>query len=233
MMDRGSVERGAQRCHQSVRARVGTIPAHGTPRYAGAPRTAGMVPRRGPRVRPGRCAPRTRRDGPAAIIYVERNYGCSPHPRGCSHVPAGPAQDEEALPSPAGMVPRRRTRRGSSAGVSRTCGDGSGLRLARGGAGGGESDGRSVRVGERGVIPAPAGMVPSGVFTIGTSRGAPRTRGDSPTAPPVRGPPAPSIRTLGSPARQSRLFGLRCPARGVVVSVVCGLSAIGPRLPRA
>src|SRR5690606_38927780 len=160
------------------------------PRSRLLPARAGTVPRR-PRGSPARtAAPRTRGDGPPTWRRLPRPWDCSPHARGWSlrqHLLTGLLH---LLPARAGMVPRRRARRGRRCAAPRTRGDGpgqfpclAGLLVCSPHARGWSPRAPSTPTSST-LLPARAGMVP--MWPAGTRwpRPGPRTRGDGPSTRP-------------------------------------------------
>ncbi len=130
------------------------------------PAPAGMVPRRSPRPRRCRPAPRTRGDGPGTASRIDRATTCSPHPRGWSPRPLHQLHAVPLLPAPAGMVPRSTADQPRRATAPRTRGDGP-HQARRSGDGDacsphprGWSRGPHHHRPARHLLPAPAGMVP-------------------------------------------------------------------------
>ncbi len=152
------------------------------------PAPAGMVPRGGAEGHHGRAAPRTRGDGPPHAGRSHQAPRCSPHPRGWSL--GFPLVNGGAvlLPAPAGMVPLSWSDRLRTAAAPRTRGDGPGkLRLCGSGMAcsphpRGWSQGPHRRQSLTGLLPAPAGMVPSNQVAPHLTCAAPRTRGDGPNS---------------------------------------------------
>ncbi len=155
-------------------------------RMTGSPAPAGMVPRRERRCCSDRRFPRTRGDGPPALIRLTTSQSVPPHPRGWS-LPSDPERDAlRGSPAPAGMVPfralpsRRRKR------FPRTRGDGPlhGTTHAitkpvpphpRG-----WSPWKRWLATDGVGSPAPAGMVRCSATASCAGKGFPRTRGDGP-----------------------------------------------------
>ncbi len=150
------------------------------------PAPAGMVPKPPSCAATWRTAPRTRGDGPGGRPTLSRLQVCSPHPRGWSpqhiqHLPAG-----RLLPAPAGMVPGTWPARSWGSAAPRTRGDGPGagadnqfqLTCSPHPRGWSPRHSRG-RTGAH-LLPAPAGMVPTGLARSRRTRPAPRTRGDGP-----------------------------------------------------
>ncbi len=130
------------------------------------PAPAGMVPAAEVAAYRDKPAPRTRGDGPSMITWRGWSGCCSPHPRGWSPGDLVLLVRDVLLPAPAGMVPRRTCRRSTAGSAPRTRGDGPHDREGdrhqtscsphpRG-----WSPSRACGADGRGLLPAPAGMVP-------------------------------------------------------------------------
>ncbi len=151
------------------------------------PAPAGMVPPPGPPGRLGLPAPRTRGDGPRAGLGGMIGFDCSPHPRDGPSVYAKRVP-KDLLPAPAGMVPRGPWPTSRARTAPRTRGDGPITQAVIFGAGlcsphpRGWSLDELGRRDERALLPAPAGMVPTGRLPSRAARPAPapRTRGGGP-----------------------------------------------------
>ncbi len=147
-----------------------------------------MVPAPTPSTSPTCPAPRTRGDGPHPSTGDEVAPNCSPHARGWSLGPDWTTAHRDLLPARAGMVPPRPLRRPRPGPAPRTRGDGPLLPAAlystrpcsphaRG------WSRRQREAGLRiGLLPARAGMAPRRSPSSGTTRPAPRTRGDGPSS---------------------------------------------------
>ncbi len=152
------------------------------------PAPAGLVPSSpaGRTARPS--APRTRGVGPATSQRAMKSSSCSPHPRGWSQ-PVSPRRDPAVLlPAPAGLVPPRLPGPLVRRPAPRTRGVGPRLFIAavlpdacsphpRGWSRGDEEVSRG-----RGLLPAPAGLVPRSHCSASSASSAPRTRGVGPQA---------------------------------------------------
>ncbi|MGX1516495.1 hypothetical protein RKD44_007783 [Streptomyces collinus] len=148
------------------------------------PAPAGMAPT--PSL--GRCrtaaAPRTRRDGPWAMICAAPSSSCSLHLRGWPRHHAGVRRHARLLPAPAGMAPHQAERRSHPLPAPRTCGDGpviSEVALIDVNCSP-HPRGWSQRCGRPGcgppLLPAPVGMVPSARHGGVGRPPVPRIRGD-------------------------------------------------------
>ena len=152
------------------------------------PARAGMVPGLCLRRSPRRGAPRASGDGPERAGDEHTRSECSPRERGWSLTGLDPGQLALVLPARAGMVPLM-TRGHRQAGCApRASGDGPDACLDPTEAGlcspreRGWSLGPHDRLAARQVLPARAGMVPSGPNWRGAAPRAPRASGDGPAA---------------------------------------------------
>ncbi len=133
-----------------------------------------------------RTAPRTRGDGPAERCQDLGLGGCSPHPRGWSPRRHRCERQRLLLPAPAGMVPAGPDTATSSLPAPRTRGDGPTSPTGPGRCcccsphPRGWSLHQARQLQREGLLPAPAGMVPSTVTAANVLDPAPRTRGDGP-----------------------------------------------------
>ncbi len=161
---------------------VAVLPAH-----------AGMVPQGDRPRRTLRGAPRARGDGPPHGRAGPAPGRCSPRTRGWSRWLTGRASHSAVLPAHAGMVLTVPSDDFTVSGAPRARGDGPALTRAfthvqgcsprtRG------WSRRARRVPARTGAPAHAGMVPGVIRPAGAGGGAPRARGDGPTAGPGRSP---------------------------------------------
>ncbi len=150
------------------------------------PAPTGMVPTGHGRPGESCSAPRTRGDGPGSRDTAGSSTACSPHPRGWSHRGPHRLAGLLLLPAPAGMVPPASGRGRAPGSAPRTRGDGPGWVIGRRPAHlcsphpRGWSPVHRCSGHRDGLLPAPAGMVPSGLTTHTLRRAAPRTRGDGP-----------------------------------------------------
>ncbi len=194
---------------QVLPAPAGMVPRHrtrsrprpGAPRTRGdgpgtrdhAARTSNVLPAPAGMVPPWACttpatsrAPRTRGDGPPSDLDRDHWLVCSPHPRGWS--PDHPRQPcpVDVLPAPAGMVPSAARTPTPPSSAPRTRGDGPRPdrrhrhRHQCSPHPRGWSPGAAPAEPGTAVLPAPAGMVPTGPTLQAWTSRAPRTRGDGP-----------------------------------------------------
>lgn len=163
------------------------------------PVSAGMVPSRTGPAGGGSPAPRARGGGPKIKGDDKSKVVCSPRPRGWSQQPTCQPPEELLLSVPAGMVPTPTATRAASTPAPRARGDGP-SHHPMGGKWGllpatwvrpgedmtcssrprGWSRGVAAEPGDRELLLAPAGMVPSSAPIGGLMTAAPSTRGDGP-----------------------------------------------------
>ena len=168
-------ERGWSRGGSRRRTRRGVLPAR-----------AGMVRPRPAAARSGWGAPRASGDGPADQVAALLKQSCSPRERGWSLAQRVVARDGGVLPARAGMVPHRQLAIEVADGAPRASGDGPrpagpaptpcSCSPRERGWSRVEHD-HSAHVG---VLPARAGMVPSGCGRRRRRPSAPRASGDGP-----------------------------------------------------
>ncbi len=155
-------------------------------RHALLPAPAGMVPGRTRARARSATAPRTRGDGPSSGSGTSSPPVCSPHPRGWSPGARAAGPGPGLLPAPAGMVPSPASWSRGTVSAPRTRGDGpdwessASVKMACSP----HPRGWSLPVQDHhrrtALLPAPAGMVPSGPRWSCSRTAAPRTRGDGP-----------------------------------------------------
>ncbi len=150
------------------------------------PAPAGMVPQTLRVSGDQRTAPRARGDGPNECVEVAVACACSPRPRGWSRRVGDRVDRLTLLPAPAGMVPARPPGAREESTAPRARGDGptterkAMFRRPCSPRPRGWSRGNRERLARHPLLPAPAGMVPSGTAWRRTRPTAPRARGDGP-----------------------------------------------------
>ena len=183
--DRGA---GAPADSPHPRGWTGVGRDHGR-RRQGFPAPAGMDPEQGAPVRRHQGIPRTRGDGPAALLAVAAARADSPHPRGWTREHDRIEADAEGFPAPAGMDRRSRRLSRPRGRIPRTRGDGpsspsSAIAATRDSPHPrGWTPYRGCPTTRRLGFPAPAGMDPAIIAHAQAVAGIPRTRGDGPYPP--------------------------------------------------
>ena len=206
------------------------------------PAPAGVVPPACPPPPRSTRRPRARGGGPHARARLVELAQSSPRPRGWSPQDRRPQADDRVVPAPAGVVPRRRhpVRHPGRRPRARGGGPCPGSRAVAASASSPRPRGWSrVVVAEQlgeGVVPAPAGVVPTSCARPCAPRGRPRARGGGPAGRDDHQQGAGSSpRPRGwSPARCTRggTVGV-VPAPAGVVPARAGETSTGGRRPRA
>ncbi len=150
------------------------------------PAPAGMLRRVARSASSASCRPRTRGDAPCQRCSSAHTYASAPHPRGCSRRVPGRRLGRHVGPAPAGMLRTACSARAPATSRPRTRGD------APAGRDAGTAHAKSAphprgcslvdapHVGQGGVGPAPAGMLPPAYRQRPGPSSRPRTRGDAP-----------------------------------------------------
>ena len=150
------------------------------------PAHAGMVPARRTTTSSASRAPRARGDGPGVSAVKAALRECSPRTRGWSPAANRSGTPLRVLPAHAGMVPPGMTPIGSGTCAPRARGDGPRVEAPAQGdrrcspRTRGWSPRAQGAAGNKSVLPAHAGMVPSATRASRVSECAPRARGDGP-----------------------------------------------------
>ncbi len=206
------------------------------------PAPAGMVPGRRRSCCAPRSAPRARGDGPSKSLAIRLRQLCSPRPRGWSRRPVRGGGLEGLLPAPAGMVPSRPPPRPARRTAPRARGDGPITTLLSNSQKScsprprGWSPDSHHAHGGKGLLPAPAGMVPRPGRTCSPRTAAPRARGDGPTTESAdSGHPdcSPRPRGWSQPQRRVQPAEPLLPAPAGMVPSRYATPACTPSAPRA